>query len=173
MVYHAYRSTETVSTLRKSLASTDGHQNVKHLESLPLLCSMYAESLRFGVQIHIPRSSPYQYLHIGGSRVPPNKLIMVNTYLAHMDESVWDTQNGTRPLHQFHADRFIVDPSNTTSGPARKKPSFHATGPAHTDAPFFSTEGLEGAWIPYGGTFFLLFFLSLFLSFHTNSCQFI
>lgn len=116
---------------------------------------MYAETLRFGVQIHIPRSAPYHRLTIGGVEIPENKLIMANTWMAHTDERVWNTKDGTQPLDRFWAERFLVDPSDPTSGPTKKQI------PAQPEkrveqAVKFSVEGLEGSWIPYGGKLRLL-----------------
>jgi len=109
---------------------------------------MYAETLRFGVQIHIPRSAPYHDLHVDGITIPKNKLILINTRLLHMDEEVWNTKAGQQPLDRFWAERFLVDPRDETSGPTKKifRP---AENPGR--GVYFSADGLEGAWIPYGG----------------------
>ncbi|KAE8382376.1 cytochrome P450 [Aspergillus bertholletiae] len=127
----------------------------------PLLLSMYAETLRFGVQIHIPRCSPYQPLSVAGVTIPPNKMIFINTGLAHSDESVWNTRNGQYPLDTFWARRFLINPTDARSGPLRKDrpqpfvPTAGRGGKRVNDqgpSPGqFTLEGLEGSWIPYGG----------------------
>ncbi len=76
---------------------------------------------------------------------------MTNTWLAHMDEVVWNTKGGERPLDQFWAERFLVDPRDKSSGPTRKRVAPSPEDADKTEA-YFCSEGLEGAWIPYGGT---------------------
>ena len=56
-----------------------------------------------------------------------------------------------------YSKRFIVDPSDPSSGPVRPD-VMHEVGSekkrseeAHKDQPFVSMNGLEGSWIPYGG----------------------
>ena len=137
----------------------DNIQNQIDLESLdknPLLLSMYAETLRFGVQIHIPRTSPCTNLRIGTKLIPKDKMILVNTWLAHTDEDVWNTRDGKYPLDQFWPQRFMLDPDDPSSGPVRKASQIrHQPSSPSEDAPpapsRFSTDGLEGAWIPFGG----------------------
>ncbi|PYI05542.1 cytochrome P450 [Aspergillus sclerotiicarbonarius CBS 121057] len=122
----------------------------------PLLLSMYAETLRFGVQIHIPRCSPHQPLALGGETIQPNKLVLINTALAHTDEGVWNTRDGQYPLDTFWARRFLIDPADPRSGPL-KPSSFSKAAQERqpTDSAAsrkeFTVQGLEGIWIPYGG----------------------
>ena len=127
------------------------------LENQPLLQSMYAETLRLGIQIHVPRNAPHQNIHIGDKIAPKQKLILVNTWLAHTDEAVWNTKKGTFPLTRFWARRFLIDPKDPSSGPTRT-PHQERESPETRDSgsgeSYFSTEGLEGAWIPYGGMTF-------------------
>ncbi|KAM4054663.1 cytochrome p450 [Hirsutella rhossiliensis] len=151
LALHVFRSPKLVSSLRSSLSRLQSPTAVQDLETVPLLLSIYAETLRSTVQIHIPRSAPFNELHVGGVTIPRNKLILVNTRLSHMDERVWNTKDGTRPLEQFWAQRFLVDPSDESSGPTRKRPASAGPGDKAHGHVYFSTDGLEGAWIPYGG----------------------
>ena len=82
-----------------------------------------------------------------------------------MDENVWNTGSGKdrHSLAEFWADRFLIYPGNGASGPL--KPSFRqqpAPRPEQADEKqeatsrqeeqgVFTTEGLAGAWIPFGG----------------------
>jgi cytochrome P450 len=66
-------------------------------------------------------------------------LVTVPTPVASFHEGVWGperTDHGRRPLTQFWAERFLVP--DLDSDPTGKKVKF-------------STEGLEGGWMPYGG----------------------
>ncbi|KAL9594944.1 MAG: hypothetical protein Q9219_006750 [cf. Caloplaca sp. 3 TL-2023] len=136
---------------------------LQKLESHPLLLSLYAETLRFGVQIHIPRTSPHQPLGLGmrhNAVVPARQLLLLNTWVAHMDVRAWNTISPqTRPLEHFWAQRFLIDPKDSTSGPAKAKGRNEERGEGSTEKKaekassscYFSTAGLEGAWIPFGG----------------------
>lgn len=70
-----------------------------------------------------------------------------------MDHTFWNTMNGQHPVESFWSDRFLIDPSIPDSGPVhpslRKKTLHHEINNGVT--PFFSMEGCEGAWVPYGG----------------------
>ncbi|KAI1074867.1 cytochrome P450 [Whalleya microplaca] len=150
LALHVFRSQPLLSSLRTSLSQLSPSPTIEDLETVPLLLSMYAETLRFGVQIHIPRSAPYHDLHVGGVAIPKNKLIMTNTWLMHTDENTWNTKGGEQPLDHFWAERFLVDPKDATSGPMKMAGS-SSTEQNGKGEVYFSTAGLEGAWIPYGG----------------------
>lgn len=160
---HIVRDDLLCSEVRQGLADTIEPGgllkfDLKKLEKEPLLLSLYAETLRFGVQIHVPRTSPHRNLSFGNMSIPKDKLILVNTWLAHTDEEVWNTKDGTFPLDSFWAQRFLVDPNDPSSGPTKKRFQTQAmteNSVKSTRKPYFSTEGLEGAWIPYGGKFFV------------------
>jgi len=146
------------------------------LEQQHLLLSMYAETLRFGVQIHIPRFSPHKDLNIGNLRVPRGEMILVNTWLAHMDEGVWNTKGGAQPLDKFWPQRFLVDPKDPSSGPTKRKyGACEKTSSERRSAegPHFSTEGLDGAWIPFGGTFSPPPFSFLYKHTYNTYCPFL
>ncbi|KAI9706642.1 MAG: hypothetical protein M1836_003651 [Candelina mexicana] len=139
------RATESRSQLRFDM---------KKLEQEPLLLSLYAETLRYGVQIYIPRHSPHQAVTIGDRTIPSDKVLIFNTWLAHTDKAVWNTKSGTYPVEKFWARRFIIDPKDPSSGPCQDQykiksdPAFDADNSSQIR---YSTEGLQGAWIPYGG----------------------
>ncbi|KAI0513192.1 cytochrome P450 [Xylaria bambusicola] len=149
MAIQIFRSQSLLTSLRGSLSRLPPTPTIKELESIPLLLSTYAETLRFGIHIHIPRTAPHHDLSVNNTIIPKDHLILINTRLAHTDEEVWDTHHGMRPLDEFHADRFIIDPNDPTSGPTRKKQPIPIEKLEH--GAYFSAEGLEGAWIPYGG----------------------
>lgn len=149
MAIHVLQSQSLLRSIQDSLSKLSQLPGTKELESVPLLLATYAETLRFGVQIHIPRSAPYHDLHINGVTIPKNNLIIVNTHLAHTDYRVWDNMGGKRPLDEFCAERFLVDPLDPSSGPARQK-VVNKTD-VDRDGVYFSNDGLQGAWIPYGG----------------------
>lgn len=163
LALHIFRSASLLASVRQTASESNiiapgpGFKtDMGKLEQQHLLLSMYAETLRFGVQIHIPRFSPHRDLNIGNLRVPRGEMILVNTWLAHMDEGVWNTKGGAQPLDKFWPQRFLVDPKDPSSGPTKRKyGACEKTSSERRSAegPHFSTEGLDGAWIPFGGTF--------------------
>ncbi len=86
-----------------------------------------------------------------------------------MDEAFWNTRGGQHPVKEFWAERFLIWPGDAGSGPVReevvdyKRPTTGVVdtvgsegwagemGREEKGEPFFSVQGLEGAWIPYGG----------------------
>ncbi|KAK3374272.1 cytochrome P450 [Lasiosphaeria ovina] len=156
-----------------------GRPTIKDLESIPLLSSMYAETLRYGMRIDVPRTAPYadvafpspaHYPAVDAVVVPRGALMAANMWDAHGDERVWDTKSGAHPVDSFWARRFLVDPRDPSSGPAvtttvRKTTTVSSGELATVDdeevamsaaqrakgGVHFSLDGLDGAWIPYGG----------------------
>lgn len=155
---HMYRDTPVLNDIRASVGNSiePGTKtlkfDIKSLEKNPFLLAMYAETLRFGVQIHVPRCAAHQSLHINNKLIPQGKLVLVNTSVAHMDEDVWNTRDGEFPLDTFWARRFLVDPKDEHSGPVRGRRQHTLASSPNTNRDIkFSIEGLDGAWIPYGG----------------------
>ena len=159
LLLHAISDSTLLAELQQEVATvTDVSSQpgvwVKEIEQQPLLQSMYAETLRHGVQIHIPRDLPHQSLTIGNRTIPRDQILFVNTWLAHTDKAVWNTKDGAFPTEEFWARRFIIDPKDSTSGPCKKHSTFNGTPATVRDnasKPRYSTEGLEGAWVPFGG----------------------
>ena len=137
--------------------------NLDSLCSKPLLQSAYAEVLRLYTSNIILRNAVHQDFCFENWRVLVGKLVAVDSHVAHMDKSVWnigDTSGeaeGSHPISQFWAQRFLEYSNDSTSGPLRFKPSNDGTKTAkafqdHKGAsPHFTKEDLSGAWIPFGG----------------------
>lgn len=170
---HICRSPDLASRIRTALlAPTSTTQPIVdpstlsiNLDALlhrtpPLLASVYAETLRLHLQAYVTRASAHRDVHVAGWTLPRDKVCMVNTYASHMDESFWNTRDGKFPVGAFWAERFLIDPKDEGSGPVRrdvpaevyKRPSPpRGQDEENEGGPFFSVQGLEGAWIPYGG----------------------
>ncbi|KAK0710024.1 cytochrome P450 [Lasiosphaeria miniovina] len=156
MASHIFRDPVLLQRVRSELEEqhdfsldspeTETTIDFKRLWKLPLLCSCYAETLRLHVEVLLMFSSPHSDVSLGKWRLPRTKIALVNTVIAHMDEAVWNTKGGLYPLNTFWADRFIVDPADPSSGPVRPE-----CKPIIRKKPWFSTDGLDGSWIPYGG----------------------
>ena len=119
-----------------------------------MLQSIYAEVLRLRIAAFIMRSPERGSMELNAWRFPKGEIMLVATTPAHMDKSLWNTgQADEHPLDRFWAERFLVYPSNPWSGPTRKAQIQESKKNYTGDTPVFSTNGLEGAWFPYGGGF--------------------
>lgn len=146
----------------------DSTFDVTALCNNPLLQSIYAETLRLRAFPFLIRSPEREDLSFKEWLLPKSKFILISSYHAQMDENVWNTGSAKdcHPLAEFWADRFLIYPGNGASGPL--KPSFRpqpAPRPDQADVtqettskqeeqgkePIFTTEGLAGAWVPFGG----------------------
>lgn len=142
--------------------------------SAPLIQSMYAETLRLRFAFIILRSVKDD-VTLGDCFIPQKNVIAMSTYHAHRDQESWNanTVKGPHSLDEFWAERFLVYPGNsstplkpsskdkngttpwnmeneTTTSPRSSIPVAAKLNENPVASPHFSTEGLAGAWIPYG-----------------------
>ncbi|KAI1266395.1 cytochrome P450 [Xylariaceae sp. FL1019] len=127
-------------------------ENVDHkqLFQLPLLSSIYSEILRLYVDVMLVFSSPHVDVRLGKWCLPKGEKALISTSIAHKDDSIWNTYHRQHPLDSFWAERFIVDPADPYSGPLRpelKVIEKYSEG----KKPYYSSQGLDGVWIPFGG----------------------
>ncbi|TGO52383.1 hypothetical protein BCON_0142g00090 [Botryotinia convoluta] len=128
------------------------------LQTLPLLQSVYAETLRLRVRAYAARYTDRKAFCIKKWFFPKKSVILVSTTEAHMDESFWNTKSGMHPIDKFWADRFLVYEGDPTSGPQKKQPhsqvqskNMKASKSSPGQGPKFSLSGTNGSWLPYGG----------------------
>jgi hypothetical protein len=103
-------------------------------------------------------------VHLGRWLLPRGSVGVLNSGISHMDTTFWNTRNGQYPVTEFWAGRFLVDPHDPESGPINpahrqgpySRPSDQQDGESE-DTPFFSMEGTEGSWFPYGGMYYFIF----------------
>ncbi|KAI8953278.1 cytochrome P450 [Xylaria longipes] len=112
--------------------------SIEALTSGPTLQSVYAEVLRMRVSIMLNRSPADGDYRLGPYRLEHGAYVFISTNVAHEHEAGWAarTDNGRRPLSEFWAERFLVPDDKKGAKGDKKK---------------FSTDGLDGAWVPYGG----------------------
>ena len=137
--------------------------DITKLCSGPLLQSIYAETLRLRVAIIITRTPERSDYKLGEWIFPKDELIGISSRTAAMDEELWNfgTVGNPHLLNEFWSDRFLIYPNDANSGPLKKRTlqadekkittTESLTGKETQEPPRFSTEGLSGAWIPYGG----------------------
>lgn len=131
----------------------------KKLSKNPLLSSIYAETLRLHMSVSIPVVPQHGELTLGKWRIPKASYGLIPVACCHTNKDVWNTGDGAHPVTSFWAERFLVDPDDALSGPVRPGAEIATYKPRvnqeRTDLdkvqPYFTTEGLEGSWIPYGG----------------------
>lgn len=151
VLFEIYRDPELLASVRAevdvcALQGKDGsiRFDVDQLLRLPVLQAVYAETLRLRMHFYIIRMSDRVDMEIRDWIIPRRKVVVASTTVAHMDREVWDTGLGNEhPVDQFWIGRFLKYPPESVSD--RKIVE------APTSVPEFSTKGLEGSWIPYGG----------------------
>lgn len=161
-VWHIYKDPSLLLQIRTELHSHFGSQSIrnvnpKELLGLPILQSVYAETLRLYTEVYIMVSPSQADVGLGRWRLPKDQIGLVNSSLTHRDARFWNTKDGLHAVDSFWADRFMIDPNDPSSGPVN--PVVHEemgrniarqSRPAD-GKPFFSTDGLEASWFPYGG----------------------
>ncbi|EED23458.1 conserved hypothetical protein [Talaromyces stipitatus ATCC 10500] len=157
--YHIFRDLSLLTRLRMELAahfdplSTFVTADPKLLLKLPLLSAVYAETLRLYVKVFFMASSQHNDVNLGKWNLPKGATGVVSSGISHMDETYWNDAGGKHPLNEFWPDRFLIHPETPLSGPARPDQMrfTHGSKAGGSKIPYFSMEGLDGVWIPYGG----------------------
>ncbi|KAL8721387.1 MAG: hypothetical protein Q9225_001934 [Loekoesia sp. 1 TL-2023] len=171
MIYEALRQPGLVQkALDEVVASqawcsipSDPCVDIETLCSVPILQSLYAETLRLYTSLFSLRSAIYGDFKLDSFTIPKGELIAVDSRVSAMDNSIWNTgktattEGETHPLDQFWAERFLMYPNRPGTGPLRADLSspreVQTKAITHSDGDDcrFTTEGLAGAWTPYGG----------------------
>lgn len=150
-IFEVYRDPELLAGVRTEvddcmLVPSNGRIrfDTDRLFRKPLLQAVYAETLRLRMHFYIIRMADRVDMNIRNWIIPRQKVIVTPTTVAHMDSEAWNTGfNNAHPVDEFWVGRFLKYPSESADNTAQG----HNTKPS----PIFSTKGLEGSWIPYGG----------------------
>lgn len=172
----ALQSTETL-TQQPSIITSNASLpfDFPIFSSAPLIQSMYAETLRLRFAGIILRDVKDD-VTLGDCSVPQKTAIAISTYHAHRNQESWNANTTKKPhsLDEFWAERFLVYPGNSNTPlksssknnndatPSNMKNETITSSPSSIPvaaklnenskaSPQFSTKGLAGAWIPYGG----------------------
>ncbi|KAK8050929.1 hypothetical protein PG993_002314 [Apiospora rasikravindrae] len=163
---HIFKDPELLERIRADVENSFGDQPLlgfdpQRLNKEPLLSSVYAEVLRLYVKTYFMVSSPHKSVHVGKWCLPKGRIGLMNAGVSHMDDFFWNSYADEHPVTSFWADRFIIDPADPLSGPAaphvRESPDWVEPRPSDDNVtqagkrPFFSMDGTEGSWFPYGG----------------------
>ncbi|KAI1323858.1 cytochrome P450 [Xylariaceae sp. FL0255] len=163
-LWHIFKDQTLLRRIRAELHEHLGDTPVreadyKTLSRIPILQSVYAEVLRLYTKIYVMVSSSQDEIQLGRWSLPKGSIAMLNSSVAHQDASFWNTADGAHPVKSFWADRFLATRSDPRSGPVA--PELRRTWPTKkipsdgssddSDKLYFSAEGLEASYFPYGG----------------------
>ena len=124
----------------------DSSLDTAKLMSQTLLQSMHAETLRKYVAVYIPRTTEYGATQILDYHIPRNKLLVINSGMAHMDQRNWNLgPQNQYPVTKFWGDRFLTPDTADASEQADNVPR------TENGKPKFSLSKYKGAWVPFGG----------------------
>jgi cytochrome P450 len=117
-----------------SPAFSNSKIDIKKLTELPLLQSVYTESLRMHVSINITREIE-EDMTLDGYALKKGYLVQTPSLLSHYDENIWSVPG--HPASEFWAERHIT----------------HVEIPDGTktkSTPQFSMAGRSGGFFPFG-----------------------
>lgn len=134
-VRHELRDAQTLHAGGHSASTLPLRLDLTAVSNSALLQSLYAETLRLHVSFLLSRTPKRGDYQLHPYNLRQNNPIVMSSDLAVKDPRIWGTARCQRPLDQFWADRFLTRQEGED-------------GKANV---VFSMEGLESAWIPYGG----------------------
>ena len=160
-IFEVFARPDLLSRVR-GIAQSSADTRLDESESIklgknPLLQSMFTEITRLRVVGIIPRMPVGGDYQLGRWSVPAGSILGLSSRTGAMNKDVWNTGTAEEPhpLDGFWEERFLVYSDKPFSGPLRKgkqagngSPSPQKGAP---DQPTFSTAGLNGAYLPFGG----------------------
>lgn len=165
---HIYQDQTLLSRARKevsraaNLKSDDPEDDspkfdIPTLCGSPLLQSMFAEILRLYQAVALMRMSDND-LELDGWQFRKHRMIFLCSRTVYLNAKLWNIGSSEKPhpIDQFWSDRFLAYPGDRASvtwdgaeGALTKESDGQSKG---RDAqPFFSLQGLENCWVPFGG----------------------
>lgn len=115
----------------------------------PLLQSVYAETLRLRVAALIVREAAHRDFSFCGWHIKKGEVLTVSSHTEAMNGDVWGVGKdpSSHSVDKFWSHRFLVNSADPHSGPLLNQKAKKAASRELS----FSTDGLAGTWIPYGG----------------------
>ncbi len=105
---------------------------IETLSSMPILQSMYAETLRLYTSLLSLRSISHGDFNLADFTIPNDELLAVDSLVAATDKSIWNDEK--YPLNEFWAERFLAYPNDYKSGPLPFNRSSKPTALSHREA---------------------------------------
>lgn len=162
---HIFEDKSLLERVREEIQAACGENpgidfDIRHLSGMPLLHSIYAETLRLHATSYTLVSAPDNDVPLGKWMLPRGGIGLVSPQICHMDQGFWNTREGLHPVDSFWAERFITNPDDPSSGPMApgvftKQTMQRKRFSSGENEPYVSMKGLEGSWIPYSGKLYL------------------
>ena len=150
--------------VESALSSSGEVSECTILGSNPLLQSIFAETTRLRVVGIIPRTVVGGDFQLGKWSIPKGSLVGLSSRAGALNTDVWNTgtESDPHPLEEFWEERFLTYPENPYSGPLRRNEATSSPNREELNIvpgkfkepqrdPIFSLQGLQGAYIPFGG----------------------
>ena len=130
--------------------SRDDGIDIVKLSEQDLLQSSYAEVLRLRVAIAMTRVNEFADFNLDGYKIKQHQTMVIFSRTSALNTEAWEQAGRTlvKPLEEFHAERFLVDPDDSAENGEVKKETCKEDLSKKSK---FSLDGLAGCWIPYGG----------------------
>jgi cytochrome P450 len=162
MLYEMYRSPSLMTYVQRecqaSSKSASREFDLSTLLKQPYLQAIFAETLRYRNHIFMTRFPDPHDMYVNGWRLPAGKVVMTCSTVQHMNSTLWNTgNNNSHPIDTFWPGRFLVSQELSQVAVGGRRDSAislehdREAGDPNVQAPKFSTKGLDGAWIPFGG----------------------
>ncbi|KJZ70912.1 hypothetical protein HIM_09705 [Hirsutella minnesotensis 3608] len=157
MVLESIRDPKLHSQMLDEISScgrAQGHSfDMAKLKEKPLIQSTYAEVLRLYVATATSRIAEYEDINVAGYAIPKDSYLVMYSRTMALHQQAWEQAGRVlrKPLDEFDAERFLVDPGWTRPRDNYKVgPLAPSTGTSSSERRF-TMDGLLGVWIPYGG----------------------
>lgn len=123
--------------------------------SSPLAQSVYAEVLRMRISLLLNRSPDHKDHRIGPWTLKKGAYMTLSSAYIGYHSKAWEpyTDGGKAPIDEFWAERFLVPDEDKSSSVPPIETAKSSLDDEKKNEPKmrFSTEHLDGIWVPYGG----------------------
>ncbi|EMD85896.1 hypothetical protein COCC4DRAFT_146681 [Bipolaris maydis ATCC 48331] len=135
-LYKAVRN-EVLKTLTVDPDTKKTHLNARALINMPLMQSLYTETMRIHVSFNVTREAK-ESIEIDGYHLEKGSLIQTCSQISHFEEAVWGVEG--HPASEFWAWRHIkwVEKTDEVTGEVTMHPTF-------------AMKGRPSSFFPYGG----------------------
>ena len=96
---------EAETAFETNSATGERELNIQTMLTLPLLQSIYIETLRLHVSVNVTREVVAEKTTMAGYQLPKHALVQAPTWIAHHDEKAWGADD--HPASEFWAFRNI------------------------------------------------------------------
>ena len=159
-IFEVFSRPDLLAKVRDVIEISD-ECDTRRLSETPLLRSIFYEVLRLRAVGLVPRrlTATGHDFHFDGWSVPSNSVLALSSWHGAMNQDIWNqgTSEEPHPIEDFWEERFVIYPGKPDSGPVRKEArsgtfeGYRQTDEKAEKEGVFSTEGLNGAFLPFGG----------------------